>query len=262
MSSINPIGVFDSGIGGLSVAAKIRELLPFENIVYIADSLYAPYGDRTEEFIYERSKTLVEFLIEQGAKAVVIACNTATVSTVQKLREEFDIPIIGVEPGIKPAVLNTRSGVVGVIATTKTINSSSCSQLTKQFSGEVRIELQACPGLMEQVETLSLESEKTEVLIKQYIDPLMQKGVDNIVLGCTHYAFLMPLIQKVTGPDVLITDTAMAVARQTVNRLNAENLLSTATQPAVEEFWTSGDQSMAQEQISLLWGQSVSVKHM
>lgn len=262
MTNKNPIGIFDSGIGGLSIARRIRALLPYENILYIADSLHAPYGDKGESFINQRSSLITKFLLERNAKAVVVACNTATVSSIQKLRANFSIPIIGVEPGVKPAVFKTVTGIIGVLATTQTLKSDSFNNLTSSFSSDVKIEVQPCPGLVEQVESLSLESEKTETLIKKYVEPLLEKGVDNIVLGCTHYAFLEPLIRKAAGPDVCIINTELAVAKETVRRLEVADLLTTSTSPGSDEFWSSGDKKVADGQFSFLWGGSVNVFQM
>ena len=262
MININPIGIFDSGIGGLSIARCIREILPNENLLYIADSVHAPYGDKSESYVKQRSSSIIQFLLERKVKAVVIACNTATVSSIQKLRSKYTIPIVGVEPGVKPAVFKTNSGVIGVLATTQTLNSISFNDLARGFSTNVKIEVQPCPGLVEQVEALSLESDKTEALIKKYVFPLLEKGVDNIVLGCTHYSFLAPIIRKVAGPNVEIINTDVAVAKETARRLEVECLLSTSTIPGSDEFWSSGVQSVAHKQFSLLWGEPVNVLQM
>lgn len=259
MTNRNPIGIFDSGIGGLSIARQIRKLLPNEDILYIADSLHAPYGDKDEEFIYQRSSLITAFLLEKNAKAIIVACNTATVSSIQKLRANYSVPIVGVEPGVKPAVFKTETGVVGVLATTQTLKSHWFNDLADNFSSHVKIVLQPCPGLVEQVESLSLESDETEALIKKYVSPLLEMGVDNIVLGCTHYAFLEPLIKKEAGPDVEIINTEHAVAKEAVRRLDVENLLSTSLTSGRDKFWSSGDKKVADKQCSLLWGGSVNV---
>jgi len=259
MINRSPIGIFDSGIGGLSIARRIREILPNENLLYIADSAHAPYGEKSESYIYQRSSSIVDFLLEHNAKVVVIACNTATVSSIQKLRTNYSVPIIGVEPGVKPAAFKTRSGIIGVLATTQTLKSNSFNALADSFSSHVKIEVQPCPGLMEQVEVLNLDDDKTEQLIKKYVTPLLARGADNIVLGCTHYAFLAPLIRKIAGPNVEIINTDLAVANETARRLGTANLLTTSTIPGNDEFWSSGSTHVAQKQISLLWGEPVKV---
>lgn len=259
MKNPQAIGIFDSGIGGLSIARRIREILPNENLLYIADSLHAPYGDKTESFIIERSSKIVQFLLNKNVKAVVIACNTATVSSIQTLRSLYAVPIVGVEPGIKPAAFHTHSGVIGVLATTQTLKSMSFNQLARGFSNKVKIEIQACPGLMEQVEALCLEGEETQRLVKQYVHPLLNKGVDHIVLGCTHYAFLAPLIAKIAGPKVAIINTDVAVANEAARRLLVSNLLSQEPTTGNAQFYTSGVVDIARKQCSALWGHPVNV---
>ncbi|MDH5611689.1 MAG: glutamate racemase [Gammaproteobacteria bacterium] len=262
MINANPIGIFDSGIGGLSIARRIREILPNENLLYIADSAHAPYGDKSESYIYQRSSSIIEFLLERNAKAVVIACNTATVSSIKQLRANYSIPIVGVEPGVKPAAFKTRSGIIGVLATTQTLKSTSFNALANSFSTHVKIEVQPCPGLMEQVEALNLDSDITEQLIKEYVSPLLARGADNIVLGCTHYAYLEQSIKKIAGPNVEIINTDLAVAKEAARRLDNASLLTTNTVPGKDEFWSSGAPDIAQKQISQLWGETVNVLQM
>lgn len=256
------IGIFDSGIGGLSIARQIHQRLPNENLLYVADSIHAPYGEKTESYITARTFSISEFLLQRNVKAIVVACNTATVSSIKALRSTYSIPIIGVEPGVKPAVFNTKSGIVGVLATAQTLKSVSFNDLAKSFSTHVQIEVQPCPGLMEQVEALSLESDETEALIKKYVYPLLEKGADHIVLGCTHYAFLTPMIKKIVGPNVAIINTDFAVAKETARRLETANLLSTHSGQGNIEFWSSAPSSVAHRQFSLLWGESVTVMPM
>lgn len=216
MTIQQPIGVFDSGVGGLSVAKKIREALPHEDILYIADSRHAPYGNKSQQFIEQRSRALIQFMLEQHAKAIVVACNTATLSAIQSLRATFHLPIIGVEPGIKPASLQTKSGVIGVMVTRRTSCATAFHELVKRFSENVRIEVQACDGLVEQVEKGDLHSAATRDLVARYVVPLRDSGADTIALGCTHYPFLLPLIQEIAGDSVNIIETGSAVARQVV----------------------------------------------
>lgn len=259
MTNSRPIGIFDSGIGGLSVANRIREILPNEHLLYIADSAHAPYGEKTEAQIIQRATSIVDFLLEKQAKAIVVACNTATAAAIKSLRAKYNVPIIGVEPGVKPAVFNTSSGVIGVLATTHTLQSTAFNDLTKIFSTHVNIMVQPCPGLMEQVEALCFTGESTQTLIKQYLQPLLDKQADNIVLGCTHYAFLTPMIKKIAGTEVNIINTDSAIAREIARRLQVEGLLSSNTEPAESIFWTSGNRNMATRQLSLLWGETVKV---
>jgi len=256
------IGIFDSGIGGLSIARQINQRLPNENLLYVADSIHAPYGEKSESYITERAFAISEFLIQRNVKAIVVACNTATVSSIKALRSQFTIPIIGVEPGVKPAVFNTKTGIVGVLATAQTLKSVSFNDLAKTFSTNVKIEVQPCPGLMEQVEALSLDSDVTKALITKYVFPLLDKGADHIVLGCTHYAFLAPMIKQIVGPNIQIVNTDFAVAKETARRLEVANLLSTSSRQGHVEFWSSAVPVVAQTQFSQLWGEDVKVFQM
>ncbi|HWS75980.1 MAG TPA: glutamate racemase [Quisquiliibacterium sp.] len=215
------IGVFDSGVGGLSVLREIRRQLPGEPLLYVADSGHAPYGDRSADFIEARSTAIVEFLVEAGARAIVIACNTATVVAVRALRAWCPVPIVAMEPAIKPAVSLTRSGVVGVLATRRTLESPSVARLCERHGHEARILLQACPGLVDRVEQGDLQGAATRGLLESYVGPLLEQGADTLVLGCTHYPFLEPLLRELAGPGVSIVDPAGAVARELQRRLGA-----------------------------------------
>jgi len=260
MNEAGPIGVFDSGVGGLSVLKWIRETLPNENLIYVADSQYAPYGEQPQDLIEQRAKVLTQFLIDEGAKAVVVACNTATVSAINLLRDNFSVPIVGIEPGIKPAVSLSKSGVVGVMATTNTVNSDSVLKLINRFADGRQVEIQPCPGLVECVEKLELNSPRTHQLVQQYVTALLEKGVDTIVLGCTHYPFLLPSIQKIAGNSVEVIDTGEAVAREAKRRLEDADLCSGFAVRGVEVFWSSQVHRQTQNTISTLWGSKVLVK--
>jgi len=256
MTNSSGIGLFDSGIGGLSIARKVRDLLPSENILYVADSLHAPYGDKADSFLLERMKAVTEFLLSRGAKAVVVACNTATTSAIAKLRCQYPVPIIGVEPGIKPAALCSRTGVIGVLATPGTLKTHSFVNLAERYASGVKIELQPCPDLAAQIESLSFDSGRTIALLKRYISPLIEKKVDTIILGCTHYNHVSHLIAELAGPDITIVNTETAVANQVVRRLTAEGLLAADNRVGRDEFWTSGALDIYRNQIEKLWGQS------
>ena len=222
----NPIGIFDSGVGGLSVARSIRKLLPSEHLLYYADSKHAPYGEKTQAFILERSRHITEFLLARDAQAIVVACNTATVSTIQQLRDEFGVPIIGVEPGVKPATQMTKSGKVAVLATQYTADSDYLKQLTARHANGCEFFLQGCPGFVEQVENELIDTPETEALVRKYVEPLLEQGVDTFVMGCTHYPFLVPVIRRVVGDDVEVVETQVAVAEQVHTRLGKLGLLS------------------------------------
>ncbi len=255
MKTIDSIGVFDSGIGGLSIARKIRERLPNENLVYVADTHHAPYGEKSEDFILQRSHTISGFLVERGAKAIVVACNTATTAVINELRSHFNVPIIGVEPGIKPAIINTKSGVVGVLATTRTLATNSFNELVSRLAGSVEIEIQPSAELVPLVESLRLSGEDATETVKRYVLPLLEKGADHIVLGCTHYNHLADLIAEVAGPDIHIINTSAAVAEQVVRRLEHAQLSDAGDRPGRDEFWSSGDLDRFQQQVVRLWGE-------
>ena len=252
-----PIGVFDSGVGGLSVLRAVREELPAESLIYVGDSGYAPYGDRSAESVRQRATALTGFLVEQGAKAVVVACNTATVLAVEGLRERFALPVVAIEPAIKPAACRTRSRVVGVLATTGTVTSPSMAKLLANYGTDVEFVIQPCPGLADQVEKGELASAATQALVTRYVRPLVDKGADIIVLGCTHYPFLSPLIRKIAGPSVDVIDPAMAVARELRRRLDSGGLLSDSSQAGSEQFWTTGIADEKAAIVGLLWGNPV-----
>ncbi|HEY8606645.1 MAG TPA: glutamate racemase [Noviherbaspirillum sp.] len=227
-----PVGVFDSGLGGLSVLRHIRTCLPREDLLYFADSGYAPYGGRSEEDITARSLGIAEFLLQQGVKALVVACNTATAAAIRALRERYpDVPIVGVEPGLKPAAALTRNGVVGVMATRGTLASAKFETLRQQLSRSTGVNFlpQPCVGLADQVEKGELHSPETAILLHGYLAPLIEQGADTLVLGCTHYPFVLPLIEEVlprlTAQPVAIVDTGKPVANHLARLLKERNLL-------------------------------------
>jgi glutamate racemase len=252
------IGVFDSGVGGLSVLRGIREELPAEHLSYVADSANAPYGDRHAAFIEDRASIITEFLLMAGVKAIVVACNTVTAVAVEKLRTWCPVPIVAMEPAIRPASSYSRSKIIGVLATSQTPASSNVARLCALHENDARILLQACPGLVEQVERTELMSEKTRSLLVRYLSPLLEAGSDTIVLGCTHYLFLGRLIREIVGPDVSIVDSTVAVSRELARRLGPirKNLQGQIGQ---EQFFSSAPPEQARVAISALWGRSVIV---
>ena len=254
------IGVFDSGVGGLSVLRAIRAALPHEHLVYVADSGHAPYGDQSEAHITQRTLTVGNWLAEQGVKGITIACNTATVVAAKTLRDQTHLPVVAIEPAIKPAVALTRSGVVGVLATRQTVQSASVARLVELYGADKRILLQGCPGLVEQVERADLHSAETEALLRQFITPLIEQGADTLVLGCTHYPFLRDTIQRVAGEGVTLLDPAEAVARELARRLADSGSLSSASTQGSVQFFTSGDVAQAQAVMSHLWDAQLSVQ--
>lgn len=260
MNAAQPLGVFDSGVGGVSVLRAIRAALPHEDIVYVADSAHVPYGDKSAAFIQERALALTAFLLGRGAKTVVVACNTASSAALALLRQRYPVPIVGMEPAIKPAAQLTRTGVVGVLATSRTLMSERVASLLSRFRGNAAVHLQPCPGLVEQVEAGDLSGPATRALVEQYLTPLLRRGADTIVLGCTHYPFLRPLIQEIAGPTVAVIDPNAAVARELHRRLAAAALLAPPARAGGETFWTSGSVHEARRVIRQLWGGDVSVQ--
>jgi glutamate racemase len=251
----SPIGVFDSGVGGLSVLRHIREQLPHENLLYVADSAYAPYGSRSPEEIQARSLALAEFLVDQGAKALVVACNTATASAAALLRERYALPIVAMEPAIKPAAKTTRSGVIGVLATSSMLRSAQFSALLESYGKGAQIITRAGVGLVECVERGDLEGDEAKALLQAYLTPMLERGADTLVLGCTHYPFLRPLIEQAARGQMSIIDTGAAVASHLRQRIEGAGIATTRPGRGEEHFWTSGSTELASEVMSRLWGQ-------
>ncbi len=255
-----PIGVFDSGVGGLSVFRRIRANLPHESLLYVADSGHAPYGNKPAELIARRAFAITEFLLDQDAKAVVVACNTATAAAIARLRAHFSIPIIGIEPALKPAVAETRSGVVGILATSNTVRSDKFAHLLDQHGHQTRVMVQPCPGLADCVEQGELSGPHLRVLLERYLEPLLAAGADTLVLGCTHYPFLTPLIQRLAGPEVAILDPSPAVARQLHRRLETAQLLADGRAVGGERYFTSGAPEPTARLMARLLGQLVTLE--
>lgn len=252
-----PIGVLDSGVGGLSVLHHIRQALPVENLLYVADSAHAPYGAKTSEEIFARTQRIAEFLVGQGAKALVVACNTATAAAAAGLRQQFDIPIIGMEPAVKPAVAATQSGVVGVLATVGTLKSAQFAALLESYGQGVKVVTQAGVGLVERVERGDLDSAATRGLLASYLQPLLAEGADTLVLGCTHYPFLRPTIESLLQGRMAMIDTGAAVARHLAARMFELGILANRAEAGAERFWTSLEPSQrpqSQQVIQQLWG--------
>lgn len=245
-----PIGVFDSGIGGLSVLRHIRTQLPHENLLYFADSGFAPYGDKTERQIIERSFAIAAFLRQHHIKALAIPCNTATAAAIRLLREEYpSLPIVGVEPGLKPAAALTRTGMVGVLATAGTLSSTKFQTLRDQVTSAtgVKVVSQACVGLADQVEKGELNSLATAAMLRRYVSPLIEQGADTLVLGCTHYPFVQELIREIaentSKHPVQLVDTGEAVARQLARLLEQHGLLRRSEETGSVAAFTSGSES-------------------
>lgn len=253
------IGVFDSGVGGISVLREIRALMPHETLWYVADSGHCPYGGKPDHYIQERSLAISRWLVARGAKCIVVACNTATAAAATMLRATLDVPVVAMEPAVKPAVAATRSGIVGVLATVGTARSQRLSSLIERWGSDVRVLTQPCPGLVERIEAGDLGGPITAELLAGYVTPLLEAGADTLVLGCTHYPFLRPLLRELVGDDVALIDTGAAVARRTRAVLDAAGLLR-ADGTGTEAFWSSGDPVQSQHVIGeYLWQRPIVV---
>ncbi len=235
-----PIGVFDSGVGGISVLREIHALLPSENLIYYADSGYCPYGGKSREAIVERALHITDTLLARGAKLIVVACNTATIAAVEQLRASYPVPFVGMEPAVKPAVAASKTGVVGVLATGAALAGEKFHKLLAEHAHGVRVITQPCPGWVEQVEAGDLSGPVTRRLVETHTAALRAAGADVLVLGCTHYPFLAPLIAEVMGPGVQLLDTGAAVARQVRRLLEREQQLRSGGEGTIE-WLTSGD---------------------
>ena len=250
------IGMFDSGLGGLSVLRAIRAHLPHADLLYVADSGYAPYGEKSDEFIGERSEHISRFLMSQGAELIVVACNTATAAAVHHLRRRWPaMPVVGVEPGVKPAVAQSHTQRVGVLATPFTLQSQKFRTLLERHGGQAHIVLQPCPGLAREIEQGRLDSPELRALVAGFSQPLIDAGVDTAVLGCTHYPFVAPLFQQALGDGVHIIDTAEAVARQTarlVQELPASHPAREGHSDGSTRLWSSGDPALL-TQVAQAW---------
>lgn len=247
-----PIGVFDSGWGGLSVLADIRRILPAERLAYVADSAHVPYGPKPPEFIRERSFSIARFLAALPVKALVVACNTATAAALADLRAAFPFPIVGMEPAVKPAVTASRSGIVGVLATTGTLDSARFAALLERYAGDTTVLTQPCEGLVEQVEHGALDTPETLALVERYTRPLVDAGADTLILGCTHYPFLRAAIARCAGPAVRLVDTGEAVARRLRHVLLEAKLAAPPDETGDVRFWSSAA-DLAPVGLSHLW---------
>jgi len=255
--SLQPIGVFDSGVGGLSVLRAIRALLPHEHILYLADQAHIPYGPRQKSHIREFSIGITAFLLAQGAKLIVVACNTASAAALHDLRAHFpQVPFVGMEPAVKPATAVTQTGKVGVLATPTTFAGDLYAALVDRFAKGIEIYKNTCPGLVEQIERGELQTPATQTILEAALEPMLAEGVDTIVLGCTHYPFVIPLIQSITGPDVRTIDPAPAIARQTQRLLVERNCLNPGEEEGELKFFTSGEPSVLEALLPRLLGET------
>lgn len=240
--SSRPIGLFDSGIGGCSVLTEVRRLLPHEDLVYLADQAHCPYGARTAADIRALTFAGVRWLMRRGAKAVVVACNTASAAALVQLREEFpSVPFVGMVPAVKPAAQATRTGIVGVLATPATLTGGLLREVVDRWGSHIQVLTQPCEGLADLVESGAVDTPEAAELVATYVRPLVAAGADTLVLGCTHYPFLSGQIARAAGPHVSLVDAAPAVARQLQRVLAARRLLRSRRAPGAIQYATSAD---------------------
>jgi len=252
-----PIGVFDSGVGGLSVLRAMRQLMPEEPIVYFGDQEHVPYGPRPMHQVRDFSVAITRFLLDQGAKLIVVACNTASAAALHYLREEFpDVSFVGMEPAVKPAVGHTQSGLVGVLATPATFQGALYASVLERFANGVQVMQHTCPGLVEQIESGDLNGDETLTILENALRPMLDRGIDTVVLGCTHYPFVIPLIEKVVGENVRVIDPAPAVAKQAKRLLDASGMKAPVGERAEVCFYTSGDTETLASLLPKLLGES------
>jgi len=246
----NLIGIFDSGVGGFSVLNAIRELLPAQPIYYIADQAHVPYGKRQMEQIRSFARGITRFLLNEGAKLIVVACNTASAAALQSLRQEFpEVPFVGMEPAVKPATEKTKSGVVGVLATPATFQGELFTSVVERFAKDVKVLQSTCPGLVNEIESGRLKGKKTRKILEEAIQPMLKDGADTLVLGCTHYPYVLPLIREIAGPNVTVIDPSPAIARRVKYLLDENHLIEEGTQVRQLTIATSGNPQELQERL-------------
>ena len=243
MHDARPIGVFDSGVGGLSVLRALRAELPNEHFLYIADQAHVPYGPRPLNEVRGLAEGITRYLLQQHAKTVVVACNTASAAALHSLRETFPAtPFVGMEPAVKPAAEYTRTGVVGVLATPATFQGALYASVVERFARGTRLLEATCPGLVQEIEAGRLNGERARNILAEALQPMLAEGMDTVVLGCTHYPFVIPLIQEITGPDVRVIDPAPAIARQTARVLAAHAISNASEATGSAVYYTTGSQ--------------------
>lgn len=253
-----PIGIFDSGIGGLSVLRAVRTLLPEEAIIYLADQAHVPYGSRPLEEVRTFAEAITRFLLAKGAKLIVVACNTASAAALRHLRQLFpEVPFVGMEPAVKPAAERTRSGVVGVLATPATFQGALYASVLERFANGVTILQDTCPGLVMAIERGHLNGDEVQGILEKALQPMLARGIDTVVLGCTHFPFVIPVIEAIVGPEVRVIDPAPAVARQVRRLLDELGLRKSEGGPGESWFITTGDPGKLQALLPRLLGEGV-----
>jgi glutamate racemase len=261
ITSSNPIGVFDSGLGGLSVLRAMRVLMPEESILYFGDQGHVPYGPRSMGQIQSFSEGITKFLLNHDSKLIVVACNTASAAALAYLRGCFpDVPFVGMEPAVKPAAETTKTGKVGVLATPATFQGALYASVVERFGAGVELFQHTCPGLVGQIEKGDLDSNATRAILEDALHPMLAKNIDTVVLGCTHYPFVIPLIEQIVGENVRVIDPAPSVAKQVKRLLEAQGMKSQTQGQAFVRFFTSGDPSEMKSMLPFLLGESGEVE--
>jgi glutamate racemase len=261
IQSKSPIGIFDSGVGGVSVLRAIREQMPGESIIYFGDQRHIPYGPRPMEQIRNFSEAITNFLLEKNAKIIVVACNTASAAALKYLRETFsDVEFVGMEPAVKPAAEHTQTGRVGVLATPATFQGALYASVVERFANGVELFQNTCPGLVQQIEHGNLHGEETRRILEDALLPMLEKNIDTVVLGCTHYPFVIPLIQQIVGDNVRVIDPAPAVAKQTGRLLETKGMRASSESKGGVNFYTSGNPAQLKSLLPKLLGKSGEVK--
>jgi len=249
-----PIGIFDSGVGGLSVLREISNRFPDENLIYIADQIHVPYGNRSREQVLDFSRGIVRFLLGESVKLIVVACNTASAVALVELRRIYpDLPFVGMEPAVKPAAEETSTGVVGVLATPATFQGDLYASTIERFARGVQVLQDTCPGLVEQIEAGNIEHPSTRKILENALLPMLEQNIDKVVMGCTHYPFVIPIIKDIVGDQVKVIDPAPAVAKQAGRLLEAYKLQADSNQGSIE-FLTTGDPQKLSKNIQELIG--------
>jgi glutamate racemase len=257
----SPIGIFDSGVGGISVLRAIREQMPEESILYFGDQEHVPYGSRSMQQIQGFSEAITGFLLKQGAKIIVVACNTASAAALNHLRKKFaEIQFVGMEPAVKPAAEKTQTGKVGILATPATFQGALYASVVERFANSVELFQDTCPGLVQQIERGNLNGKEPRRILENALRPLLEKGIDTVVLGCTHYPFVIPLIQQIVGENVRVIDPAPAVAKQTGRLLDARGIKIKSGAEGYVKFYTSGNPETLKSLLPMLFGEASEVQ--
>lgn len=244
MQQKQPIGIFDSGVGGLNLWKPIRELLPQENTIYIADNAFSPYGKRSKDEIVSRTFQVVETLIKKECKLIVVACNTATTNAIDKLREKFDLPFVGIEPALKPAALESQTKTIGVLATQGTLSSKLFEKTSHTHAQGIKVVEQIGTGLVTAIEENGVETPALKTLLSNHLKPMLEQNIDRLVLGCTHYPYLVPLLEELLPPQVVVVDNSMAIAKQTQYLLEKYKLQNPAQNSKAEHlFYCTGNEA-------------------